>query len=448
MKKVIKSHKYYLTPRGTYARKIWSYRSYWVITFTLLAVISLWLYANLGQSEWLALAFAICGVIAGVLILGCFTAFVCHSVKSGGVLKLIYCHHVAGKIVRALLSTMALDRRRDTRKFITSPVVAVTKSPARLKIVVEKLAGMHDLDGLSEDISAVLGGGYAVVSDRVSPDGSKFVFYAEDVSQNLAFVPRSIKDLKQRPYMLTLQKGLEINLASSPHISCYGASGSGKTTFLLSLIAQLFGSGSKVYFLDGKTEFYSFSSFYPRERMAEDSEEAIKILHEITEIITQRQKIMAEAIQRRARLGLRGYDVGLKSVVVVADEVGSMVASMDSKTKKKFVADLTQLVQKGRSVSVFLVMATQSPNADILPTSIRAQFSTRILLGSFAPETARMVFNGQSLDVGEPEKFTGYYISDGVTAQPQRFFVPNLYEHNLSSINTFKALYKTGLARD
>ncbi|MCT4430427.1 AAA family ATPase, partial [Lactococcus cremoris] len=96
----------------------------------------------------------------------------------------------------------------------------------------------------------------------------------------------------------------------------------------------------------------------------------------------ERQQIMANEVQKRQKIGLKASEVGLQPVVLVADEIGSIVALMDSKQSKKFVADLTAIIQRGRSVGVSVIASTQDPSTDTLPQKIRQQFSTKILLGS------------------------------------------------------------------
>ncbi|MCE2321015.1 cell division protein FtsK, partial [Streptococcus thermophilus] len=85
-------------------------------------------------------------------------------------------------------------------------------------------------------------------------------------------------------------------------------------------------------------------------------------------------------VKTHQKMGLRAYDLGLSPIVVMADEIGSLVASMDSKQKKEFLALVTQIVQKGRSVSCFAIFGTQSPKTDTtLSSDIRSQFATKIL---------------------------------------------------------------------
>ncbi|CYX16020.1 DNA segregation ATPase FtsK/SpoIIIE or related protein [Streptococcus suis] len=160
-------------------------------------------------------------------------------------------------------------------------------------------------------------------------------------------------------------------------------------------------------------------------------------------IIKQRQKIMADEVQKRGKMGLKASEVGLKPVVVIADEIGSIVALMDSKQAKRFVADLVAIIQRGRSVGVSVIASTQDPSTDTLPQKIRQQFSTKILLGSANGDIQRMAF-GEVATAGDVEDFRGFYTCDGLTNQPMKFYVCDLYSYGFNELEAFKKAYHFG----
>lgn len=327
---------------------------------------------------------------------------------------------------------------------IEVPAVEVEFSDDKIKVYVSKLAGMSDIDKVREDIDSSFRGkykAYAVVEAIASINGVEFSFTLEDVGTDRTFIPKTINDLVKKPYFLTLQKGLTINLAKYPHMAVWGRTGSGKTTVLMNIIAQCFSNDTDLLFIDGKTEFSSFSVFYPSEKIVTDNADVLNLLKHVTATIMERQKIIADEVKRRKKLGLTGFDLGLKPIVVIGDEIGSIVAGMTAKEKKQFVAYLTQIVQKGRSVSVFLIVASQSPAVDVLPNGIRSQFSTKILLGSASGDIQRMAFDVEITD-GDVARFQGYYIIDGTSVLPQKYFVPNLFKYGLADLQTFEKLYK------
>lgn len=327
---------------------------------------------------------------------------------------------------------------------IEVPAIKVRFSADKIKVYVSKLAGMSDIDKVRENIDSSFRGkykAYAVVEAIALEDGTGFNFVLEDVGTDKTFIPRTINDLVKKPYFLTLQKGLTINLAKYPHMAVWGQTNTGKTTVLMNVIAQCFSNTTDVFFIDGKTEFSSFSAFYPSKRIVTDNTDVLELLKHVTETIKKRQKIVADEVKKQKKLGLTGFDLGLKPIVVIADEIGSIVASMSAKEKKQFIAYLTQITQKGRSVSVFLIAASQSPAVDVLPSGIRSQFSTKILLGSASGDIQRMAFDVAVSD-GDVEKFQGYYMISGTSVLPQKYFVPNLFKYGLADLQTFEKLYK------
>ena len=112
---------------------------------------------------------------------------------------------------------------------------------------------------------------------------------------------------------------------------------------------------------------------------------------------------------------------------------------MDSKQAKRFVADLVAIIQRGRSVGVSVIASTQDPSTDTLPQKIRQQFSTKILLGSANGDIQRMAF-GEVATAGDVEDFRGFYTCDGVTNQPMKFYVCDLYSYGFNELEAFKRL--------
>lgn len=349
-------------------------------------------------------------------------------------------------VTKSLLATMSVNRLKDT-PYISVPSVTVCDSrPSHFSVEVEKLAGMYDIDKLTEDINSSFRGKlgrYAVTSAMISVDGLFYKFVLEDVSTDKTWRPATIEDVTAEKYAITLQEGLTVKLDERAHIAVWGKTGSKKTTVLFGMLLQLFAMGADVRFIDGKDEFSAFSGFYPSEKIASDVEAVQSQLNDVLAIVSERQKIMSEETQKRQKIGLKASDVGLRPIALIADEIGSVVALMDSKQAKKFVADLTAIIQRGRSVGVSVIASTQDPSTDTLPQKIRQQFSTKILLGSANSDTQRMAF-GQVATAGDVEDFRGFYMCDGLTNQPMMFFVCDLFSHGFNELKAFEKAYKIG----
>ena len=367
-------------------------------------------------------------------------------IKAGTIRQYVTQKSAEKAVTKSLLATMTVNRLQDT-PHISVPSVRVGASlPSHITVTVEKLAGMYDVDKLTEDINSSFRGklgAYAVTSAMITTDGLYYKFVLEDVGTDKTWRPATLEDIKTEKYVIKLQKGLEVNLSERAHIAVWGKTGSKKTTVLFGIILQLFSMGADVRFIDGKDEFGSFKGFYPSDKIVSDIEPVFRQLDDILAIIKKRQKIMADEVQKRQKIGLKASEVGLRPVVLVADEIGSIVALMDSKQSKKFVADLTAIIQRGRSVGVSVIASTQDPSTDTLPQKIRQQFATKILLGSANSDTQRMAF-GEVATVGNVEDFRGFYTCDGLTNQPLKFYVCDLYGQGFNELEVFKKAYEIG----
>lgn len=418
---------------NVYKLPLYSQKWFWLLVALVVSVAFSVLF-----SKWFL------GVVIAVMLWWGYTVFK-RITKAGSLNKYLAELSAERAITKSLLATMTVNRLQDT-PFISVPKVEVSDSrPRLLEVGVEKLAGMHDIDKLTEDIDASLRGklgNYAVTSGMITTDGLNYKFVLEDVASDKTWRPKSPKDLKMKKYHLKLQKGLVINLADRPHIAIWGKTGSKKTTVLLGMILQLFSQGADLRFLDGKNEFSAFEEFYPSNKIASTVEDVQTQIDDLLKLIDERQKIMSSEVRKRQKMGLKASEVGLQLVVLIADEIGSLVALMDNKQQKKFINGLVAIIQRGRSVGVSVFASTQDPSVDTLPQKIRQQFSTKILLGSANQDIQRMAF-GEVATKGDVEDFRGYYISDGLTNQPMKFFVCDLYSHGFNNLKAFKKVLKS-----
>lgn len=418
---------------NVYKLPIYSQKWFWLLVALVVSVAF-----AIAFSSWLWV------VVIAVIFWSGYKVF--KRIAKSGSLKKCFAELSAERaITKSLLATMSVNRMQDT-PYIAVPNVEVSDSrPLRLEVGVEKLAGMYDIDRLIEDIDASLRGklgNYAVTSGIVTTDGLKYKFVLEDVASDKTWRPKTPKDLRMKKYHLKLQKGLVINLADRPHIAIWGKTGSKKTTVLLGMILQLFSQGADLRFLDGKNEFSAFEEFYPSDKIASTVEAVQKQIDDLLALIDERQKIMSQEVRKRQKMGLKASEIGLQLVVLIADEIGSLVALMDNKQQKKFINGLVAIIQRGRSVGVSVFASTQDPSVDTLPQKIRQQFSTKILLGSANQDIQRMAF-GEVATKGDVEDFRGYYVSDGLTNQPMKFFVCDLYSHGFNNLKAFKKALKS-----
>lgn len=350
------------------------------------------------------------------------------------------------EITKSLLSTMTVNREQNSSISIAVPSVVVDVKATPLTVQVEKLPGMYLTDKLAEDVTASFKSSYsnyAVVSSRISDDGLYFIFELEDKATNKALRFERLEDIGKDKFIIELQKGLSINIASRPHIAVWGRTGSRKSTVLYYLTLCYFKMNADIYFCEAKTEFASFKTFYDSSKIATNTASIMNVLTRVNEVLNARLAVIAEESEKRNQGGLNAQDVDFRPVILMLDEVGSIVAMMDSKEQKEFNKLLTAIIQRGRSVGVCVVIATQDPSTDTLPQKVRQQFTTKILLGSANADIQRMAFGEVATDGSVPE-LRGYISIDGITREPVAYYVPDLYNYNLLGHGTFKKAYLDG----
>lgn len=188
-------------------------------------------------------------------------------------------------------------------------------------------------------------------------------------------------------------------LSSWPHGLIAGTSGSGKTTFLRSLLRQLAlvpPGEVQAVILDGKGETdylgvlpeHSFAPQFPDVLM--DQQQASSIFEWLVDQEMPRRREVLR--QRAAALGTRVTARQLFAsdpsetaatlfapLVVVVDEFQQLMEA-GSALSGPFEAGVQNVVQVGRSLMVHLLLATQAPSVKVVSGRIKANLDARVAL--------------------------------------------------------------------
>lgn len=438
---------YKKNPRNIYKIPFYALFWFWWSMLVLIAgLVTLLVFVMM--SKWLLVSIIALWSLVAILTVWRICKFIKVIRLAGSFSRYRIENRARKSVTKSLLATMTLNRLQDT-PYISVPKVVVCLADDHIKVTIEKLAGMHDIDRLSEDVSSSFRGKlepYAVTSALITTDGNEYRLVLEDVGTDKTWRPATLEEMKQPSHVLKLQEGLTINLADKPHLFFYGKSGSGKSTSLISVLVQaLMWPGAEIYIGDPKNEFNALSEFYPVDRIAVEVADVLSMLVHVCNLISERQKLVADGVRKHQKMGLRAYDLGIAPVVVMIDEVSALMAGMDNSQKKEFLSLITQIAMKGRAVSCFLIFGNQSALAEkSITTDIRGQFATRVVLGKVGGngEEYRMVF-GEVATKGSVERFKGYYLTDGLE-QPQLFAVPDLHKHGLNDLKVIKRAFEIG----
>ena len=328
-------------------------------------------------------------------------------------------------LTRAFLDVQSVNPMLKT-SLVGVPWIEILASDGVLEVKIERLPGLDEDEKLAELISVATRKdweAFEVVDFWREPGGVYSVFILEDIASDKRLDVTSVIS-SAVPFKIVLQKGLIVDFEKSPGLGLFGKSGAGKTTTLLSFLAQFLAGGSQVYLVDGKNELQALSNVLQR---ASGVSDVLSMLGYVVAQMEQREDFLGKEGARQQRLGLKASEVGLTPLVVAIDELGALVASAQAKEKAELIALLTQIALKGRSSGVILVVASQFASVDTIPNAVRSQLSTKILLGGAPAELVRMVFPTASPGARSARQFEGFVYVDGQRGrEPSRYQVPSL----------------------
>ena len=187
------------------------------------------------------------------------------------------------------------------------------------------------------------------------------------------------------------------DLARMPHLLIAGATGSGKSvcinTIITSLIYRYTPRELRLLMIDPKMVELSVYEGLPhlRHPVVTDNQDAASVLkwlkHEMNrryELLSSNQARSLPEFNRKVREGEeirvpdrpnQAYDQGeLPFVVLLIDELADLMMTVQSEVE----GPLAMLAQKARAVGIHLVIATQRPSVNVITGLIKANFPSRI----------------------------------------------------------------------
>ncbi len=231
------------------------------------------------------------------------------------------------------------------------------------------------------------------------------------------------------------------DLAKMPHLLIAGATGSGKSVCINTLVTSiLFRSNFKeVRFLmiDPKRIELSFYEGIPHLVMPviKERKEAAKNLKKMVALMDLRYKHFAKDGVRdieshNKTVHERPGDEPLPYIVVIIDEFADLILTIGKEVEEP----LAKLAQMARAVGIHLVVATQRPSVDVITGMIKANFPVRI-----AFKVPSRVDSKTILDEIGAEKLLGMgdmlFIPPG-TSEPIRLHGPFISEEETKSITS------------
>jgi len=252
------------------------------------------------------------------------------------------------------------------------------------------------------------------------------ILLSEEAQNNPSFLAFALgKDITGNPRTADLTK--------MPHLLIAGATNSGKSVCLNSLIASLLfrtrPDQVKLLLIDPKRVELSLFSGIPHlvAPVAHDVKEAAGLLRWAIREMEHRYEIFAE-------LGVRniaGYNERARIdeelepmwyLVIVIDELADLMMQ----AKGEIEASICRLAQLARATGIHLVVATQRPSVNVITGTIKANISSRIAFAVASQADSRVILdmNGAErlvgsgdmlylpIDEAKPVRIQGAYISE------------------------------------
>jgi len=219
-------------------------------------------------------------------------------------------------------------------------------------------------------------------------------------------------------------KAVFADLARMPHILVAGATGTGKTICLNSLIISLLYQNPpeilKFILIDPKrVEFPIYNSLpHLLTPVILDVNQSVSALKWLINEMERRFEVFAE---KRARDIISYNQVAKKEetpqlpyIILIIDELADLMVARG----REIEAGIIRLAQMARAVGIHLVLATQRPSVEVVTGLIKANITSRI-----AFQVASQVDSRTVLDVAGSEKLLGsgdFLYMSAETTKPKR----------------------------
>ena len=225
----------------------------------------------------------------------------------------------------------------------------------------------------------------------------------------------SLPQFKNSPSPLTIALGRDVSgnpvfsdLAKMPHLLVAGATGTGKTIFLNSLILSLVYRNSpeilNFILIDPKRVEFPVYNDLPHilNDVIFDVQKTVNSLKWLIEEMERRFEILALSQTRDItgynRMAFERKTEPMPYIVLIIDELADLMAARG----KEIEAAVVRLAQMARAVGIHLVLATQRPSTEVITGLIKANITSRVTF-----QVASQIDSRTVIDTAGAEKLLG-----------------------------------------
>ena len=280
--------------------------------------------------------------------------------------------------------------------------------------------------------------GITIVKLAYAKGKSRVLVYAVSAGDDLPEVVKWRDSyLSPKSFVLVLGESytgpVTVNLAHIPHILLGGSTGSGKSVLLKLLLMQALHKGAEVYITDFKGGVDFPKVWHEKCRMCFTEENLRYTLDQLVAVLEYRKNAFKA-------LGCPNIDAynetteqPLPRLIFACDEVAEMLdkTGADSERKKllsQIESRLSTIARQGRAFGIHLILATQRPDATIIPGQIRNNMDFRVC-GRADSVLSQIILDNTSAAEQIPKDARGRFITgDGIVFQGYLFDENAMFE--------------------
>jgi S-DNA-T family DNA segregation ATPase FtsK/SpoIIIE len=298
---------------------------------------------------------------------------------------------------------------------VNAKVVHIERGPSitRYELKPERGIKISRISALSDDIALAL----AATSIRIEapiPGKSAVGIEVPNKVTSIVSISEILSSLPQRgtvpPLHMALGKDITGrpvfgDLGKMPHLLVAGATGSGKSVCLNTIIASLLVSATpdqvQMLFIDPKRVELTVYNGIPHliKDVITDPKLAAGALYEMTREMDSRYERFAKAgVRKIEEYNAKFPDEKLPFIVIIIDELADLMLIAPGKVETV----ICRLAQLARATGMHLVVATQRPSVDVITGIIKANIPSRIAFAVSSQIDSRTI-----LDMGGAERLLG-----------------------------------------
>lgn len=307
------------------------------------------------------------------------------------------------------------------------------------------------------------------------PNPAPTLITLRSVMESAAY--KRLRTTAKLPFALGKGSGGEtkvIDLAKLPHLLVAGATGSGKSVFINTIVSSLLMERTpaemRLLLVDPKRVELTPYNGIPHllTPVVVETDEVVALLKGMIQEMLNRYRLFEEVGAKNIDIYNKKSSERMPYLVVAVDELADLMMSASFDVEQS----LCRLAQLGRATGIHLIVATQRPSVDVVTGLIKANFPSRVSFAVTSQIDSRTIMDTmgaekllgrgdmlyQAVDATRPERVQGVFVSDKEIEDVVEFWrttswapLPNVSLHSVGdgdSGESISAVGRDGAPRD